>query len=188
MWPIQRMPWPSISIPNPLKLKLWSDNEWYPEWKQPFATLWTNFDSHFAYLLARLERHTILVDNEAAAANLNEAHGFRIAARREFEEATRERHRRMLDDTKGWLSPLSFEDDIQRCQDMTDLCPNTGNWLFNDPRFSTWLHEDQEPILWLSGIPGSGESLPHRLPKFFLYAYKNMTQAKQLSLTLRGTT
>jgi hypothetical protein len=75
----------------------------------------------------------------------------------------------MLDSIKGWLSPLSFEDDIQRCQDITDLCPNTGNWLVNDPRFSTWLHEDQEPILWLSGIPGSGEGLPQRLPPTFFF-------------------
>jgi hypothetical protein len=81
----------------------------------------------------------------------------------------------MLDDIKGWLSPLSFEDDIQRCQDITDLCPNTGNWLINDPRFSTWLHEDQEPILWLSGIPGSGEGLPQRLPQKFLICLRNVT-------------
>jgi hypothetical protein len=100
------------------------------------------------------------VDNEAAAANFSEARNFRIAARKEFEDATRERQRRNFDAVKGWLSPLSFEDDFQRCQDITDSCPNTGQWLLNDQRFIVWLDEDREPVLWLSGIPGSGKRSP----------------------------
>lgn len=134
-----------------------SDNYWETEWRQLFSTLWTGFDSHFADIISRLERHTTLVDHEALAANLTQAHTFRIAAHKEFEESMQERQRRISEDVKGWLSPLSFEDDLQRCQDITEMCPNTGRWLLNDARFNLWLNEDLKPILWLSGIPGSGK-------------------------------
>lgn len=45
--------------------------------------------------------------------------------------------------------------------------PNTGAWLLESKTFKEWIHPDYAkipPLLWLKGIPGSGENyLPNPL-------------------------
>lgn len=120
-----------------------------------FSILWSKLDDHLEHLLGNFESHAALVDAEASAADLNEAFTFRTAARQEFLEAAKERERHMLDQAATWLAPLSFEDDFQRCDDIFKSCPNTGQWLLNDSKFKDWV-AGSKPVLWLSGIPGSG--------------------------------
>ena len=118
--------------------------------------MWTSFSDQFVDIIARLESHTDLVDAEALATDFGEAYRFRLAARREFQEAAKERQRRAFDDAKMWLLPLSFEDDMQRFQDKIDGYPGTGQWLLQLPKFKAWAEGNTDSILWLSGIPGSG--------------------------------
>lgn len=125
--------------------------------EQFFSALWSKFDDHFEYLLGRFENHATLVDAEANAADLNEAYSFRVAARKEFLDAAKERDRQMFEEATTWLAPLSFEDELQRFQDLVERFPNSGAWLLNDWRFSPWVTGAVKPVLWLSGIPGSGQ-------------------------------
>lgn len=97
------------------------------------------------------------MDAEANAADLNEAYNFRATARKEFLEAAKERERLVFEEATTWLAPLSFDDEIQRFQDLGGTFPNSGKWLLNDPRFSAWATGAGKPVLWLSGIPGSGQ-------------------------------
>lgn len=120
--------------------------------------MWSNFDLHFTHILDRLARHADLVDSEAAASNFDAAHSFRVLARHEFQEAQTERRKRTFRQTKEWLCPLSFEQDLQRCEDTLADCPNTGQWFLGCGKFTSWLDSDStSSILWLSGIPGSGQ-------------------------------
>ena len=104
-----------------------------------------------------MERHATLVDTEAVAINIVDEYRFRAIAYKEFEQAARRRERDMLEDVKSWLAPKSFDDDRERCQDIIEDYPNTGNWLVHDTRFNSWLEDSSKPVLFLSGIPGSGK-------------------------------
>ena len=119
--------------------------------------MWSKFNDHFEYLLGRFENHAALVDAEANAADLKEAYSFRVAARKEFQEAAKEREKLMLEEATTWLAPLSFDDELQRCQDLVDNFSNSGKWLLDDSKFSAWLTGAAKSVLWLSGIPGSGQ-------------------------------
>lgn len=122
--------------------------------------MWSNFDLHFTHILNRLARHTDLVDSEAAASNFDAAYSFRVMARHEFKEAQTERRKGTFRQKKEWLCPLSFEHDLQRCEDTLADCANTGRWFLRCEKFTSWMDPDNAPsILWLSGIPGSGKFL-----------------------------
>lgn len=122
--------------------------------------MWSNFDLHFTHILNRLARHADLVDSEAAAINFSSAHSFRVEACHEFKEAQTERRKGAFRQMKEWLCPLSFEPDLQRCEDTLADCPDTGKWFLGSRKFASWLDPDNaSSILWLSGIPGSGTFL-----------------------------
>ena len=119
--------------------------------------MWSNFDLHFTHILNRLARHADLVDKEAVASNFGAAHNFRTFARHEFQKAQMERRKGTFRQIKEWLCPLSFEHDLQRCEDILSERSETGQWFLENRDFAAWLdHDNASSILWLSGIPGSG--------------------------------
>jgi hypothetical protein len=131
-------------------------------WKQLLSTMWSKFDSQFQNIISRIDSHAALVDTEAAAASFADAYEFRKKALLAFEKAEDDRERQTFQHLKEWLSPMSFEDDLQRSGDMVNGCPNTGNWFLLADEFTKWLDPgSSSPVIWLSGIPGSGK---HRFP------------------------
>ena len=55
-----------------------------------------------------------------------------------------------------WLSP------IDPSENHNDACskhePSTGGWLIESKAFQSWI-DDEDEVLWLHGIPGSGKSI-----------------------------
>ena len=61
------------------------------------------------------------------------------------------------------ISWLSLEDRIDE-DSLYRLCqkrqPGTCEWIFKNSRFLTWTGDEEEnPIIWLKGIPGAGQQL-----------------------------
>ncbi|KAI9675313.1 MAG: hypothetical protein M1817_001216 [Caeruleum heppii] len=71
-------------------------------------------------------------------------------------EAKSDRDNKHLEKTKLVLKPS-----VNPIDTFTDISkkrvPETGDWIRTEPLFLTWMKRDN-PILWISGIPGSGKS------------------------------
>jgi hypothetical protein len=123
--------------------------------------MWSKFDSQFQNIIDRIDSHAALVDTEAAAASLAEAYEFRKNALLAFAKSKDDRERRTFQHVREWLSPMSFEDDLQRSGEIVNGCPDTGKWFLLADEFTKWLDlSSSNPIIWLSGIPGSGRHRP----------------------------
>ena len=58
-----------------------------------------------------------------------------------------------------WLSHVSYHDrHDELCQDR-GMYPDSTRWIFNETQVSEWFWggETSASILWVLGIPGSGE-------------------------------
>ncbi len=126
-------------------------------WHIFFTSLWKDFASRFNGILERLARHRDLVDREASSLDIAEARTWRIQAQEDIEKREKLRFGCQLQDTITWLAVEDRlqEDELyrlaQRCQE------GTCKWVLINPRLITWLGEnDDEPVLWLQGIPGAG--------------------------------
>ncbi|KAH6665146.1 hypothetical protein B0J14DRAFT_492700 [Halenospora varia] len=56
----------------------------------------------------------------------------------------------------AWLSPLNFAQTQENI--LSKWQPGTGVWFLEDKRFQEWK-EENKPLLWCTGIPGSGKSV-----------------------------
>jgi hypothetical protein len=123
-----------------------------------FKTMWSAFEDQLDFIIERLQRHARLVDSEAQAADFLEAATFRKHAYKEFENQQEHRQEQQLLSLRTWLSPyLTPQSDLDRLGTISTEFPTTGQWLLDNVEFKNWLSKSQaNPVLWLSGIPGSG--------------------------------
>lgn len=64
----------------------------------------------------------------------------------------RTRNQEILD----WASIIPFQKHFRLVRDKA--LTGTGQWLFQDPEFSTWQNSSRSQMLWLHGNAGSGKS------------------------------
>ncbi len=123
-----------------------------------FKSMRSAFEDQLDFIIERLQRHARLVDIEAQAADFLEAANFRKHAYKEFENQQEYQQEQQLLSLRTWLSPyLTPESDLDRLGTTAAECPTTGQWLLDNVEFKNWLGNSQsKPVLWLSGIPGSG--------------------------------
>ena len=129
------------------------------KWKQFFDFFWTGRSSRLAQLLENIRHSRDLVDIEASAASIFSAHQFFTTARSSFEEESKHRKDQMFQAAETWLDPLRFEDDFERFEEVLDSSRGSGAWLMSHPDFENWASSNGSPVLWLSGIPGSGKTI-----------------------------
>jgi hypothetical protein len=59
-----------------------------------------------------------------------------------------------------WLEPTSYDaDNGEYKKHLFSHMANTGEWVYRDERFRSWLESDDNCFLWFRGIPGSGKSV-----------------------------
>ena len=60
---------------------------------------------------------------------------------------------------KAKLQPARSASDHERALDVRKQYPNTGHWILQRPEMKEWMspRQDNSFLLWLNGIPGSGE-------------------------------
>ena len=128
-------------------------------WHIWFTCDWGLFERRFKSILEKLRIHCDLLDREAAAIHFSEMKVMR--EKRELEEEQYEQRRRIQSATEvfAWLSADedSQEEHLHRISDIRQ--PGTCNWILEDQQICSWIEDDSgEPVVWISGIPGSGKS------------------------------
>ena len=86
-----------------------------------------------------------------------EAKNWRIQAQLRLEQYEKERQISQLQDSIAWLAVEDriLEDDLDRLSRRRQ--PGTCDWVLGISKLVSWLvDDDEEPVLWLKGIPGAG--------------------------------
>lgn len=61
---------------------------------------------------------------------------------------------------RAWLKPTDYSlDSGEFSKHLASHLPGTGSWLTSSETYKEWLHGENEGILWIKGIPGSGKSV-----------------------------
>ncbi|KAL7267231.1 hypothetical protein RUND412_010191 [Rhizina undulata] len=127
-------------------------------WKTVFLSLWTTFDDRFQNILQNISKHKELIENEAKAAEIMEAQLAREKALGEYKDNRGERERKQSREVISWLSPCTFEIDLERLRERRHA--ETGGWLSTVPEVKDWFNDaSEERLIWLHGIPGSASLL-----------------------------
>lgn len=147
---------------------------WYADkclsgWKLLFSTSWGRFQRQFDNILDDMKRHEDLIDRLVNAIDISEARQIRqeLSSWREqsLQKITledKEQSAKEFYATQSWLrmderDQLTIFDSIAG---QGTKYPGTCGWIMNNAKFKSWLQSSpQTPILWLSGIAGSGKSV-----------------------------
>jgi hypothetical protein len=107
-----------------------------------------------------MQQHRHLIESQATIAQFEEIQKLRKLADIEFQNAKDADLDRRRSKVLQWLSPASSEFIQYDCERARAESPTTGQWLFQDERFRKWFDPDfcSNPLLWLSGIPGAGNT------------------------------
>jgi hypothetical protein len=127
-------------------------------WKRLFNTTWGSFDVRFAAILTSLRRHAKLIDKEANAYDIAAAQEWRQSYFEDVHKTEDNRLKDRFEKVLHWLDVKNYiqDDDLDR---LTDKCyEGTSQWFVEHVKAKTWTATNgKDPILWVTGIPGSGE-------------------------------
>ncbi|OAP56381.1 hypothetical protein AYL99_09560 [Fonsecaea erecta] len=146
-----------------------------PAWRQLFRSSWSDFKAKFDGILRNLARHRRLVESQfiLLQARQHEAHHTEVlkeiqALELEMQftrgllegeqEARRKRQRSAICE---WIAGNSTYDSHERAQrDRRDYA-QTGLWIIQNEKVSSWLSDDlpRSSMLWVHGIPGAGKTV-----------------------------
>ena len=129
-------------------------------WKELFHATWRSFSNTVAHLIKDLHRHKSLIESQATIVEYEVLLDLRARSQRQFEEQLLAELDRKRLSVQQWLCPLDAQ---ARHEDATEKrYGNSGDWLLKNATFEKWFdfNYGNEPLLWLSGIPGAGKSPP----------------------------
>ena len=125
-------------------------------WKM-FECLWSKYEDIFDVINKNIERHKSLIDREVKIQMIKESRKLREEALKIHQE---ERGSRDPDRLERNIPPHDYRTLLEKVQEA--YCAETGEWIFSDPLFRTWLNagpsEAKQRLLWLAGVPGAGNS------------------------------
>ena len=128
-------------------------------WHVWFAFDWGLFERRFKSILEKLRTHCDLLDREAAAIHFSEMKVMREKHDLEEEQFEQRRKIQFATEVFTWLSADGDyqEEYLHQISDIRQ--PGTCNWILEDQQICSWIGDDNgEPVIWISGIPGSGKS------------------------------
>jgi hypothetical protein len=100
--------------------------------------------------------HQIAVNQDEFRQEIHRNFGNVMAALNERAEVKDDKDKKCLDKAKALLKPSVSPVDI-----FLDISkkrvPGTGDWIRNEELFMSWM-DQENPVLWISGNPGSGKS------------------------------
>ena len=148
-----------------------------------FLTSWGRFQTRFDNILEDLDRHGMLIDQEANAHNIAAASQMRLEIRTWREESLEQvklnEERQAAKDLRSILSWLKVDEteQIQIFETISEegtKFPGTCSWLLKNEKIKSWLQKRPEsPFLWLQGNPGCGKSVIAAKLVDFLQASKS---------------
>jgi hypothetical protein len=88
-----------------------------------------------------------------------DAYESRNRALEQYAETRGIREHQRLESLERCLNAPLFDEELETINE--ERSQNTGQWLFQDPKYQRWADENQvdvaNRILWISGIPGAGK-------------------------------
>jgi hypothetical protein len=112
----------------------------------------------FLGIIEKLERHRDIVDKEASAIAIIESKKWRAQQQDNIDRLESERRDRQLQDCISWLAidDRSQEDALDKLSQRRQA--GTCEWVLKSSKLRTWIeNQNEEPVLWLKGIPGARE-------------------------------
>jgi hypothetical protein len=110
-------------------------------------------------VLDSLRKHSDLVDKEANALNISTLQDWRLKAFENLEKVEKERFDSQFRAVMTWFDVKDYQQDDILNSLIDKSHPGTTAWLLSNPEVTVWLgNSSKNPILWLTGKPGSGLS------------------------------
>ena len=134
-----------------------------------FECTWKAFEPQFDAIIYKIERHTELIDKEANCIALLETREAVKERQREVKIAIQEKQKEIdarikqrqavqLREVVQWVSNDEHDQQFRLEKLARHRQPQTCEWLLRNRSIASWLHKGtSKPIIWLSGIPGSGD-------------------------------
>jgi hypothetical protein len=128
-----------------------------------FKTFWKDFAPTIDLITQNFGRHKHLLAQPTTLTEFEEIWNIRHKAIKTFEKDSMEselHHRHVV---STWLSAIDCEGPQSRHRETRSICEDAGLWLIEHPRFVAWEKAEsfENPLLWLGGIPGAGETPVH---------------------------
>ncbi|KAF8241833.1 hypothetical protein K440DRAFT_608109 [Wilcoxina mikolae CBS 423.85] len=129
------------------------------KWNRIFDAIWPQYEDIFTVIQQNIEKHKGLIDRQVNIVVIKEARNEREEALRRHQEERDFRELTRLEKNISHHTRAYAE----RLHDIEDkYCADTGNWIFTDPRFQSWINanasDSKQRLLWLAGIPGAGKT------------------------------
>ena len=134
-----------------------------------FECTWKAFEPQFDAILYKIERHTELVEKEASCVALLETREAAKERQREVKTAIQEKQKEIdarakqrqavqLREVVQWISNNEDDQESRLEKLARHRQPQTCEWLLRNRSVVSWLHKGTSKlVIWVSGIPGSGE-------------------------------
>ena len=125
------------------------------EWATLFDCLWPKYEDIFNIINKNIGRHKGHIDREVNIQMIKESRKARDEA---LERHQKERDSKELDRLERNIPPHDYRILMKKFERWH--CADTGEWIFSDPQFMSWLKagssEAKQRLLWLTGVPGAG--------------------------------
>ena len=121
-------------------------------WKMLLECLWPKYEDIFDIIIKNIEKHRRLITGEVGIQMIKESRKARDEALKRHQE---ERDSKELDRLERNIPPHDYKPLLEKVQ--RGHCAETGEWIFSDPVFESWLDAGSKlRLLWLAGVPGAG--------------------------------
>ena len=128
-------------------------------WHFWFTFNWGLFERRFKSILHRLSSHCDHLGREAAAMHFSEMKDFRLKRQLEDEAFEQRTQYQMAENVFRWLAAAEDQQDEQLHWIVDRRQAETCDWVLENPQMESWIGEEGgDPVLWMTGIPGSGKS------------------------------
>jgi hypothetical protein len=127
-------------------------------WRQLFQATWKDFKSRFQHILDDLRRHKELVETQANLLQIQESRAFRTQCQSTFASIQKTERQNQNLTVISWLSSADVNFDQEYAAGARCEHPKTCRWILEKPEIKAWydLDDSMVPLVWLNGIPGSG--------------------------------
>lgn len=138
-------------------------------WRLLFLSSWGRFERRFENILEDLDRHGVLIDQEANARNIAESRqmrqelcAWRLESIDQVQVQDDQQAAKTYQSVLTWLKIDETEQStiFDTIAEEGSKYSGTPTWLLKNDKISSWLRRKPDPpFLWLQGNPGSGKSV-----------------------------
>jgi len=131
-----------------------------PAWKMFFTSSWGRFEQRFGAILESIGRTSALIDTEAASRSIVEMREWRQDVLEKAAAAEKRWESEQFQALMRWLETSDMPHQSRYDWLRDRACQGTGSWILSHTKFRAWMGRQRgNPVLWMNGKPGSGESI-----------------------------